>query len=118
MKCWTTNFCTHASEGQFIIKHQLKSVYNSPFKDLHSHPIHTCLSVIANNDSGSTLNQLAAVCIGIQQNTSTLESRIIYDTPSKMCKMRYPLYLVLGKFNISLLLLNSSFVPLLCLKHN
>ena len=28
---------------------QLKSVYNSPFKDSHSHPIHTCLSEIASN---------------------------------------------------------------------
>ena len=44
------HFCIHASEGPFITIHQLKSVYNSPFKDSHSHPIHTCLSVIASND--------------------------------------------------------------------
>ena len=49
MNCWTTNFCINASEGPFIIIHQLKFVYNSPFKDSHSHPIHTCLSVIASN---------------------------------------------------------------------
>ena len=28
---------------------QLKSIYNSPFKDLHSHPIHTCFPIIASN---------------------------------------------------------------------
>ena len=28
---------------------QLKSVYNIPFWDAHSHPIHTCLSMIASN---------------------------------------------------------------------
>ena len=26
---------------------QLKSIYNSPFKSSHSHPIHTCLATIA-----------------------------------------------------------------------
>ena len=25
---------------------QLKSIYNSPFKDSHSHPIHTCFPII------------------------------------------------------------------------
>ena len=30
--------------------HQLNSIYNSPFTDKHSHPIHTCLSVIASNE--------------------------------------------------------------------
>ena len=49
MKCWTVNFCLHASEGPVIIMHQLKSVNNSPFKDSYSHPIRTCLSVIASN---------------------------------------------------------------------
>ena len=29
--------------------HQLNAIYNSPFSDEHSHPIHTCLSVIASN---------------------------------------------------------------------
>ena len=28
---------------------QLKSVYNIPFLDSYSHPIHTCLSMIASN---------------------------------------------------------------------
>ena len=31
--------------------HQLKSIYNSPFKDLHSHPIHACFPIIASNDA-------------------------------------------------------------------
>ena len=29
--------------------HQLKSIYNSPFKDSYSHPIHTCFPMIASN---------------------------------------------------------------------
>ena len=29
---------------------QLKSIYNSPFKNLHSHTIHTCLATIASNE--------------------------------------------------------------------
>ena len=29
--------------------HQLKSIYNSPFKDSHSHPIHTCFLMVASN---------------------------------------------------------------------
>ena len=28
---------------------QLKSIYNSPFRDSHSHPIHTCFPIIASN---------------------------------------------------------------------
>ena len=31
--------------------HQLKSSYNSPFKDSYSHPIHTRFAMIASNDS-------------------------------------------------------------------
>ena len=27
----------------------LKSIYNSPFKELYSHPIHTCFPIIASN---------------------------------------------------------------------
>ena len=30
---------------------QLKSIYNNPFKNSHSHPIHTCLAIIASNGS-------------------------------------------------------------------
>ena len=31
--------------------HQLKSIYNSPFKDSYSHPIHTCFAMIASNET-------------------------------------------------------------------
>ena len=30
------------SEGPDIIMYQLKSIYNSPFKESYSYPIHTC----------------------------------------------------------------------------
>ena len=43
------NFCIHASKGPVIIMSQLKSIYNSPFKDSHSHPIQTCFPMIASN---------------------------------------------------------------------
>ena len=42
-------FCIHASTGPVIIMNQLKSIYNSSFKDLHSHPIHACFLIIASN---------------------------------------------------------------------
>ena len=29
--------------------HQLESIYNSPFKDSYSHPVHTCFAMIASN---------------------------------------------------------------------
>ena len=40
-------FCDLATEGPDIIMHQLKSIYNTPFKDSHSHPIYTCFPMIA-----------------------------------------------------------------------
>ena len=43
----------HASEGPVTITNQLKSIYNCPFKDSHSHPIHTCFSIIASNFRGA-----------------------------------------------------------------
>ena len=49
VKCCTTNFSIHASECPVFIMNQLKSVYNIPFLDSYSHPIHTCLSMIASN---------------------------------------------------------------------
>ena len=39
----------HANKGPVIITNQLKSIYNSQFKDSHSHPIHTCFPMIASN---------------------------------------------------------------------
>ena len=29
---------------------QTKFIYNSPFKDSYSHPIHTCFPIIASNE--------------------------------------------------------------------
>ena len=37
------------TNGPDIIMHQLKSIYNSPFKESHSHPVHTCFAMIASN---------------------------------------------------------------------
>ena len=51
VKFWTANLCTHASKGQFIIIDQLNSIYNSPFKDSYSHPIH--ISHLAPQPDGS-----------------------------------------------------------------
>ena len=50
VKCWTVNFCIHAGKGPVIIMRQSKSLYNSPFKDSYSHPIHTCFAMIASNE--------------------------------------------------------------------
>ena len=36
---------------------QLKSIYNSPLKDSHSHPIHTCFPIIDSKDSKRNLDQ-------------------------------------------------------------
>ena len=30
--------------------HQLKPIYNNPFKDSYSHPIHTCFAMIDSNE--------------------------------------------------------------------
>ena len=51
MQCRSANFCNLASEGPDIIMHQLKSSYNSPFKDSYSDPIHTRFAMIASNGS-------------------------------------------------------------------
>ena len=36
-------------QSSVISTDQLKSIYNRPFKDSHSHPIHTCFPLIASN---------------------------------------------------------------------
>ena len=43
------NFCDLVSEVPDIIMNQLKSSYNSTFKDSHSHPLLTCFAMIASN---------------------------------------------------------------------
>ena len=47
VKCWTANFCIHASKGPVIIMNQLNP--NRPLNDLHSHP--TWFPIIASNKS-------------------------------------------------------------------
>ena len=48
-------FFIHTNKGPVIMMNKLKSIYNSPFKDSHSHPIHTCFPMIASNaDLGTT----------------------------------------------------------------
>ena len=44
-------FCIYPSEGPVIIRNQsnLKSIYKNPFKDSHSHLIHSCFPTIASN---------------------------------------------------------------------
>ena len=44
-----TTFCIHANKGPVIIMNQIKFIYTSPFKDSHSHPIHTCFPIINSN---------------------------------------------------------------------
>ena len=57
---WAAIFCIHASEVPVIIMNQLKSVYNSPFKDSYSHPIHLYFPVIANNVISHNYNKPTA----------------------------------------------------------
>ena len=40
-------FYIHASKDLVIIMNLLRSIYNSPFKDSHSYPIHTWFPIIA-----------------------------------------------------------------------
>ena len=49
VKCWTVIFCIYANKNPVIVMNQLKSIYNSPFKDSHSRPIRTCFPMIASN---------------------------------------------------------------------
>ena len=55
VKCWTVNYCIHTSKGPVIIMYQLKSLYNSPFKDSDLHLIHTCFAMIASNEYSERL---------------------------------------------------------------
>ena len=68
--------------------HQLKSIYNSPFKDSHSHPIHTCFPMIASNELKLYLNSFTMLRFFTGQiqfevlNTSPLKFQIFYDKNS------------------------------------
>ena len=46
-KCWTANFRIHFSP--VIMINQIKSFYNSQFKNSHSHSIHICFPIIASD---------------------------------------------------------------------
>ena len=41
------HYCMHASKSPVIY---LKSIYDSPFKDSHSNPIHICFPIITSNE--------------------------------------------------------------------
>ena len=43
------DFCIHASKGTVIIMNRLKSIYNNPFKDSNSRPIHTSFLIVASS---------------------------------------------------------------------
>ena len=46
--------CLYAGKGPVNGMNQLKSIYNSSFKDLHSHHIHTHFAMIASNEGAVT----------------------------------------------------------------
>ena len=67
-------FWIHASKGPVIIMYQLKSIYNSSFKDSHSHPIHICFPVIASNapiNDLQWLDRLVALELTLSQIASS-----------------------------------------------
>ena len=53
-------FCDLTSGDLEVIMYQLKSIYNSPFKDSLSHPIHICFAIIASNDA---FNSMFSYCL-------------------------------------------------------
>ena len=57
----------NGGEGPDIIINQLKSRYNSSFKDLHSYPIDTCFAMITSNDHG--IHHTEPLCILHQLKT-------------------------------------------------
>ena len=56
-----------------IIKNQLNSIYNSPFKDSHSQPIHTCFSII---DSNAYSDIFSVLAIWEQMSAGILSARV------------------------------------------
>ena len=48
-------FFIHAGKGPVIIINKLKTIYNSKFKESHSHPIHNCFLMIASNGNVAKL---------------------------------------------------------------
>ena len=83
VKCWTVNFCIHASKCPVIIVHQLKSLYNSPLKNSYSHPIHTCFPKIASNEfemCHQYYNLVGLLYRGIRESASLLQWVTNMDT--------------------------------------
>ena len=69
-----------------IIMNQLKSIYNSPFKDSHSHPIHTCFLIIACNGTVSVVMRESeestpclalACCLLLKVLSETVQSGLV-----------------------------------------
>ena len=67
-------FWIHASKGPVIIMNQLKSIYNSPFKDSHSHPIHTCFPIIDSNAPITGLQWLDRLVTPLELTLLPIES--------------------------------------------
>ena len=72
VKCWTAKFCDLANVGPYIIMHQLKPIYNCPFKDSNSHPIHTIFVMFASNVSHQHLTGLKYFTIATTSHGPTL----------------------------------------------
>ena len=74
VKCWTTNLCFHVGKGSIVIMNQLELIYNSQFKDSHSHHIHTCFLII---DTGRNWLQISLLFWHFRQVQSP-ECRDLY----------------------------------------
>ena len=75
-------FCDPASEGPDIIMHQLKSSYNSPFKDSHSYFVHTCFAMIASNDNAHL--KVSTDNFGIRYYAHCSESVVAHNNQNQM----------------------------------
>ena len=64
--------------------HQLKSIYNSPFKDLQSQPIHICFAMIASNAKITFKNQLS------HQPMKFLEGNVFSRVYLSFCLSMWP----------------------------
>ena len=60
--------------------HQLKSIYNSQFKDSHSHPIHPCFPIIASNvKHGSVQCFCSGSSISWMSSCRESEEAVVHD---------------------------------------
>ena len=86
--CWTANFCDLASKDPAIIMNQLKSINHSPFKNSHSHPIHTCFLMIAGNGSKQ----------GVSNFFLKEKSNAVTDLRGKCARERLPQFMFFFNF--------------------